>query len=41
MEHTKVNGENLISEIKYDYIPMLEEFAHIGNETTQIRPYYT
>ena len=41
MEHAKVNGENLISEIKYDYIPTLEEILHIGNETTQMRPYYS
>lgn len=41
MEHTKLNGENLINDIRNEYIPTLEEILHIRNETTQIRPYYS
>jgi hypothetical protein len=41
MEHTKLNGENLINSIRNDYIPTLEEMLNIRNETTQILPYHT
>lgn len=41
MEHTKLNGENLINNIRNEYIPTLEEIIEMRSDTTQIRPYYT